>query len=251
MAKDVASKCTSRPEEVLAGEVAPAPHYDDEFVLAVFQSSTRRINEQLDKIKDAIDTLGRAAAIASKVGSQEDRDQAREAAERLVEDHRELKYALDAMVYLASKGNRRPYRITGDETDFQKLIEDTVVHLKAEERRPFKIEDHPLMKVFLSNAADDEAIETIADDIQVETTKTSGFKNDKCPLSLRDVMDLKEPVQDNMGFIYEKEDLETYMKQVRGRNGRFPCPVAASGTSFSREEIKPAEAVLRLQRQRR
>ena len=74
------------------------------------------------------------------MGSQEDKDQAREAAERLVEDHRELKYALDAMVYLASKGNVRAYRITGDETDFQKLIEDTVVRLKAEERRPFKVE---------------------------------------------------------------------------------------------------------------
>ena len=189
------------------------------------------------------------------MGSQEDKDQAREAAERLVEDHRELKYALDAMVYLASKGNVRAYRITGDETDFQKLIEDTVVRLKAEERRPFKVEDHPLMKVFLSNAAEDEAIETIEDGIQVETTKTSNFKNAKCPLSLRDVMDLKEPVQDSHGFIYEKEDLELYMRQMRGAkksvNGMYPCPQAASGAHFSREETKPAEAVLRLQRQRR
>ncbi len=85
----------------------------------------------VEEIKDAIDTLGRAAAIASKVGSQEDRQKAQEAAERLIEDHRELKFVLDAMVYLGSKGNARAYRISSDTTDFQSLVENTVVQLKV------------------------------------------------------------------------------------------------------------------------
>ncbi len=278
--------------EVAAAIATPAAQsdkaeFDDKSLLGTFVTFSRRINEQLDKIKDAIDTLGRAAAIASKIGSQDDRRQALEAAERLIEEHRELKFVLDALVYLASKGNARAYRMSSDTTDFQALIEDTVVQLKvrsdsardhltaiccklalprhalvlparrghslipqAEERRPFKIEEHPLMKVFMSNAAGEDVIEQIDDDIQVET-RTTNFKNAKCPLSLRDLVDLKEPVEDSHGFVYEREDLMRYMSQTRpdGR-GRYPCPEAASGTTFTKEEIKPAEAVLRL-RQRK
>jgi hypothetical protein len=113
--------------------------FDDASVLTTFVTFSRRINEQLDKIKDAIDTLGRAAAIASKVGSQDDRRQAQEAAERLIKEHRELKFVLDAMVYLASKGNARAYRISSDTTDFQALVEDTVVQLKV---RPISARCH-------------------------------------------------------------------------------------------------------------
>ena len=40
------------------------------------------------------------------------------------------------------------------------------------------------MKVFMSNAAGEDVIEQIDDDIQVET-RTTNFKNAKCPLSLR------------------------------------------------------------------
>lgn len=260
--------------------------FDDALVVGCFTSYSRKINDQLDRIKDAIDTLGRAAAIASKVGSQEDRRQAQEAAELLIQEHRELKFVLDAMVYLASKGNARAYRISSDTTDFQALIENTVVQLKVskisrracagdacpilflhsicltnaarrrisqgEERKSFKIEEHPLMKVFMANAAQEDVIEQIDDDIQVETTRANNFKNAKCPLSLRDLVDLNDPVQDSHGFVYEREDLQLYMKQVRpDRNGKYPCPVAASGTAFTREEIVPAEAVIRLQRHRK
>jgi hypothetical protein len=155
------------------------------------------------------------------------------------------------MVYLASKGNPGAYRISADSTDFQTLIEDTVVLLKNEERKPFRIEDHQLMKTFLSTASEEDKIEQIDDDIQMETTNTSSFKNSKCPLSLKDVMDLKDPVEDSHGFIYERQDLIRYMDQMRAdRNGRYPCPQAASGATISMDEIKPAERVLRLQRQR-
>lgn len=122
--------------EVAAVAATPAARsdkeeFDDAAVQTTFVTFSRRINEQLDKIKDAIDTLGRAAAIASKVGSQEDRQKAQEAAERLIEDHRELKFVLDAMVYLGSKGNARAYRISSDTTYFQSLVENTVVQLKV------------------------------------------------------------------------------------------------------------------------
>ena len=107
------------------------------------------------------------------------------------------------------------------------------------------------MKVFLSNAAGEEVIEQIDDEIQVET-RTTNFKNAKCPLSLRDLVDLKDPVEDSHGFVYEREDLMRYMSQMRpDRQGRYPCPEAASGTTFTKEEVKPSEAVHRLQRQRK
>ena len=102
----------------------------------------------------------------------------------------------------------------------------------------------------MSNAAGEDVIEQIDDDILVETGATN-FKNAKCPLSLRDLMDLKDPVVDSHGFVYEREDLMIYMSQMRpDRHGRYPCPEAASGTYLTKEEIKASEAVLRLQRQR-
>ena len=64
-------------------------------------------------------------------------------------------------------------------------------------------------------------------------------------------MDLKEPVEDSHGFVYEREDLMRYMSQTRpdGR-GQVSLPRGCLGTTFTKEEIKPAEAVLRL-RQRK
>ena len=107
------------------------------------------------------------------------------------------------------------------------------------------------MKVFMSNAAGEDVIEQIDDDIQVETG-ASNFKNSRCPLSLRNLVDLKDPVEDSHGFIYEREDLMRYMQQARSdRHGRYPCPEAAAGTFFTKDEVKSSEAVLRLQRQRK
>lgn len=142
-------------------------------------------------LKDTMEILGKAAGLAKLYGSQEDYDEAHGAALKIVEQHRELKFVLDAMVYLGSKGNARPYQIGENSTDFATLIEETVLTLKTEEGKAFSAENHSLMEVFnkyKNDAAqtEDRGREIIDDDIQIEGG-VGITKNTKCPLTMKDV----------------------------------------------------------------
>jgi hypothetical protein len=224
---------------------------DDQAVLDCFMLYSRKIHDQLEKIKDAVEVLGKAAGIAILYGDDEESTSVRETAERMVEEYRELKFVMDAVVYLASKGNPSSYAVAKEPTNFQTLIEDTVVKLKGEERRSFDVDAHPLMKAFVSiqNSVSraEDSIEKIDEDIELQGGGTSSWKNSKCPLSMKDIMELKEPVEDSHGFVYEKEALSTYMGQMKpNRQGKFKCPVAATELWITREEMKPAHRLLKM-----
>jgi hypothetical protein len=138
-----------------------------------------------------MEILGKAAGMAKLYGSQEEYDEAYGAALKIVDQHLFLKYILDAMVYLGSKGNARPYQIGENNTDFGRLIEETVLTLKTEEGKPLSAENHSLMEVFHKckndvAQTDDTGREIIDDDIQIESG-VGITKNSKCPLTMKDV----------------------------------------------------------------
>ena len=69
-----------------------------------------------------------------------------------------------------------------------------------------------------------------------------GVKNAKCPLSLKKVEDLDEPLEDLKGYVYEAAAILDYL----GRKTSVPCPVAGTVHTVKRADLKPSKAVQRL-----
>jgi hypothetical protein len=208
----------------------------------------------LQKLKDAMEALGKAAGLAVTYEQQDVYDNAYATAVRIVEEHRELKYMLEAMVYLGSKGNAGAYRIGSNSTDFAKLIEETALTLKSDDSSSFDINNHPLMKVFVNNkdglaGTEGAGNEVIDDDIEIQGGGSIG-KNPKCPLTLVELIHLKEPVEDSKGFVYEKSALIDYIRKTSKGRGRVLAPIAEVNHYVSEKEIRPAQSILDAQRAR-
>jgi len=201
-----------------------------------------------------MEALGKAAGLALQYEEEEVYENAKATAVRIVEEYRELKYMLDAMVYLGSKGNNGAYRIGKDSTDFARLIEETALTLKSDEGSSFDVNNHSLMKVFVNNkdgvaGVEDAGNEVIDDDIEIQGGTSIG-KNKKCPLTLVDLIQLKEPVEDSKGFVYEKSALIDYIRTKSMGRGRVRAPIAEVNHYITAREIKPATSILQAQKAR-
>ena len=109
-----------------------------------------------------------------------------DAALDLMTKHHEMKLFHDALVYLGSPGNEA-YKASLESTDFETLIEETMLVMKNEEAR-YNPENDPLMECFYSTvaaivptAAQDEVID---DEIQIQGG-SSVEKNTKCPFTMK------------------------------------------------------------------
>jgi hypothetical protein len=109
-----------------------------------------------------------------------------DAALDLITKHHEMKLFHDALVYLGSPGNEA-YKASLESTDFETLIEETILVMKNEEAR-YNPENDPLMECFNSTvaaivptAAQDEVID---DEIQIQGG-SSVEKNTKCPFTMK------------------------------------------------------------------
>jgi hypothetical protein len=68
--------------------------------------------------------------------------------------------------------------------------------------------------------------------------------NTKCPLSGLPLKDLKEPVEDAVGIVYEKEAVLVFL----GRAGKKKCPEAMRNHIVTKAELKVSEKVMRMKR---
>ncbi|MEW5317633.1 MAG: hypothetical protein WDW38_008915 [Sanguina aurantia] len=69
----------------------------------------------------------------------------------------------------------------------------------------------------------------MGDDEDLQVTDGGAFPNEKCPLTAKSIFELREPVQDEKNFVYEKEAVLRHIQQHQAkRPGQpVPCPVAA------------------------
>ena len=87
--------------------------------------------------------------------------------------------------------------------------------------------------------------------IAIVPTQQQGFApNRHCPLTGKPILDLKEPVRDAKGYIYEKEAMAKYLNvnptngrpnsRARGTVGQKKCPVAGAGHTVRWGDLKSA-----------
>lgn len=85
------------------------------------------------------------------------------------------------------------------------------------------------------------------EDLMVVGGGANGFlRNAKCPLSLKKLEDLNEPLEDSKGYVYEAAAIIDYI----GRKTSVQCPVAGTTHTVKRAELKPSRHVMRLKARR-
>jgi hypothetical protein len=85
------------------------------------------------------------------------------------------------------------------------------------------------------------------EDLMVVGGGANGFlRNAKCPLSLKNLEDLNEPLEDSKGYVYEAAAIIDYI----GRKTSVQCPVAGTTHTVKRAELKPSRHVMRLKARR-
>lgn len=72
-------------------------------------------------------------------------------------------------------------------------------------------------------------------------------RNKTCPISGRSIFDLKDPVKDKHGYVYEKEYI---MQMFQRGTSAIECPVAGTTHQIKKADLKTAKELLR-ERQRR
>ncbi|KAJ9506647.1 hypothetical protein QJQ45_003731 [Haematococcus lacustris] len=74
----------------------------------------------------------------------------------------------------------------------------------------------------------------------------SGLLNVVCPITMKPVLELKEPVEDPAGYVYEKEAVMAMIR--RSRLPTLPCPVAGTSHTISAAGLKPSRRIVRERR---
>ncbi|KAK9829294.1 hypothetical protein WJX72_004993 [[Myrmecia] bisecta] len=83
------------------------------------------------------------------------------------------------------------------------------------------------------------------EDVVIAPTEFDVARNRSCPITGKPVMELTEPVEDQLGFVYERKEIEEY---IRRKRGSCACPMAATSHTITLADLKKANKVLREQR---
>eukprot|EP00878_Enallax_costatus_P006745 GHUV01007071.1.p1 GENE.GHUV01007071.1~~GHUV01007071.1.p1 ORF type:complete len:248 (+),score=71.52 GHUV01007071.1:273-1016(+) len=137
------------------------------------------------------------------------------------------------------------YQPSLEKSEFAGLIQ-TEVQQSAASVHPER-DDH--VKEFdqiagLETAAAQEPGDDDDDDVIVDAGVQ---KNDRCPITMKLLIDLKDPVEDDKGFVYEGEAIR---QTITRSGGWMECPVAGASHRVQLSTLKPCRRVIRMQKQR-
>ena len=110
----------------------------------------------------------------------------------------------------------------------------------------YTVESDPLLRAFDAEAGGAEgeaADEQIDDEIAIAgESARQVVRNTTCPITGKPLLELDDPVEDGMAFVYERWAIAEMLDKRRG--GGMPCPVAGTTHTVCMADLKPARAVL-------
>ncbi|CAK0752887.1 hypothetical protein CVIRNUC_002179 [Coccomyxa viridis] len=202
----------------------------------------------LESIMDAADVLERSNEDA-KV------DVCRTATKELLALEAQVRSSAAALKQMA-----RTYMVPDEgsntNTDFKSLLESAEAAAPAqcqpEEHEHYLALEDRLWNVHHAGEPMPGAEQADEDgDIVMEGSRADISKNPKCPISGVEMLQLKDPVVDEVGFVYEKEAIYDWLRKQPG-GGQQPvrAPIAAVRHSITKSGLKKAFKVVRAQKQK-
>ncbi|GIL43654.1 hypothetical protein Vafri_1332 [Volvox africanus] len=142
------------------------------------------------------------------------------------------------------------YQASLEDTDFRARLDQRLKERLQQE--PYRPQDDQRLRDFQEVVAGagghafvDE--DNLGDeDLLIEDNRS--WVNAKCPLSMKEVLDLENPVKDCLGYVYERSSIMEYL-HAHPRGRKHPC--AGVNQDIKETDLKPAEDVLRAKRRQR
>ena len=132
-------------------------------------------------------------------------------------------------------------------------VEDVVKKLKATKRDDgsqwYNLEQHSdKWKAFEEEIEGKyQAANEEDEDLMFVPTQQQGLApNRHCPITGTPILELREPVKDSKGYIYEKEAIAAILRSGRDTYRQKKCPVAGAQHMIRWEDLRSAEAQVRL-----
>lgn len=139
---------------------------------------------------------------------------------------------------------KRTYTPSSTATDFGPAIEEKAMKLMKQSK--FDPEKSAQLKDFDKQTGGVQEQEE--EDEEVVDTSASDLKNEKCPLTMKSVFDLTEPVEDLKGFIYEKQAVLNYIRDKSRSGQTVACPISGARHTITQQGLRPATRIERLKR---
>lgn len=140
------------------------------------------------------------------------------------------------------------YVVNDETTNFKQDLEGHATRLQPSLRSQLQ----QVYKDFCERLEDEDEEEEAQqqdDDIEVQIGGDSGAApNAQCPLTMRPLLEIENPVADQKGYVYEKDAVEQYIRQNRGS---IKCPATATSHMITIQDLKKAIKVLKMQRKQR
>jgi hypothetical protein len=138
----------------------------------------------------------------------------------------------------AASSIKNSYNPTANETDFDAMFTQ-IVQTAAN----YDSSKDEMMKQFdMQQDVTQQGEERIDDDIAIENSGPELAKNVKCPITMKALLDLDDPVVDKVGFVYERAAILSMLRNAR--HSSMKCPVAGTVHTIDEKELRPATAVL-------
>lgn len=207
-----------------------------EAVVKVCDTLESQTKEALEEMKLSHDQFSAVAVALEAENDVAKVQELREALQSVLNHETELNCHIEAL-----SAFRNRYSCTTETTDFKELLQQlfeesrrsvppstsTCTDLKSFDRLVWNVHHQ-------GQAMEGEEDE----EVMVDPTQGTIFKNLKCPLSGKDIEELDDPVEDQLGFIYEKELIERSI--TRSRNQEIKCPQECTHHKIKLKDLKPA-----------
>lgn len=155
---------------------------------------------------------------------------------KLIESEHEVQQHKAALQQLSSS-----YQPSLEKTDFQDTIQQHIQQAQAGSRFSAAAdEDLTVFDEVAGNEQQQQEQEMGEEDDLMMVDEGRVTKNEKCPYTLVPVAELADPVEDQMGFIYEKSAILNALKQAqRDRCNWVECPLPGVNHAIMAHHLKP------------
>jgi E3 SUMO-protein ligase NSE2 len=199
----------------------------------------------LQVAEDLMETLATVGGLLAGARQEEQFAGLREATKRMLVARYKLQTHHDALQHL----HDAVYIPTGETTNFKALLENQTSTLLEAANNKYAPSNDPLWQQFEEAVAgvDEQNEEQIDDDIAIEGgLSTSVARNAKCPITMKVVLELEDPVEDEVGYVYDRQAIVQMLKNAGPRG--IKCPEAGTNHRVTEGRLRPATKVLAAQR---
>lgn len=131
-------------------------------------------------------------------------------------------------------------------TDFKQKLEQHAKRLLPSFRQHSDMKQYYQEFCQRLEVEDEEPQQQNDDDIEVQIGgDANAAPNATCPLSLKPIMEIDDPVVDQKGYVYERQVIEEY---IRSDGGKTMCPATATSHEVTLANLKKAHKIIRQQR---